>query len=321
MKPIDEHDDNTPSIWGRFPPEKRYNMDQVPLPFVVGQDHTFTQEDDKDVNIKCPDERLRKRQFTMHVVMNCGMDSKKHGWVDLVCKGKGKRIKQSEKDLWNKNVDVFWQKNAWVDTEVMEKLANKFVEHKNKVHGKNEWIILFCDNLRAHVASSVKTIFGENKVLLCFFPPGCTNFIQPIDAGYGRSLHVAVSNSLDEWLMKNENILKWEGKMSAGVRRILITDLVGKANDYVMSDKMDKMRVGCFERTGMMITHIADTNLDDKICPQGMNKGDFQMPIEVNNESKIENVMITHEIDEGRSEEQVIIEEEHNDNDSIIDDE
>jgi len=88
-----------------------------------------------------------------------------------------------------------------------------------------------------------------------------------MDAGYGWSLRVAVSNSLDEWLMKNENILKWEGKMSAGVCCILITDLVGKANDYVMSDKMDKMWVGCFERTGMMITHIANTNLDDKICP------------------------------------------------------
>ena len=109
--------------------------------------------------------------------------------------------------------------------------------------------------------------------------------------------------------------------MSAGVCRILTTDLVGKANDYVMSDKMDEMRVGCFERTGMMITHIADTNLDDKICPQGMKKGDFQMPIEFNNESNIESVMVTHEIDEGRNEEQVIIEEEHNDNDSIIDDE
>ena len=112
--------------------------------------------------------------------------------------------------------------------------------------------------------------------------------------------------------MKNENILKWEGKMSAGVCHILTTDLVGKANDYVMRDKMDKMNVGCFERAGMMITHTADRNLDDQICPQGMNKGDFQIPIEFNNELNIESVMVTHEIDEGQN-------EENNDNARIID--
>mgnify|MGYP000609983595 CR=1 FL=1 len=33
------------TIWGRFPPELRYNMDQVPLSFVNGQDTTFTTAD------------------------------------------------------------------------------------------------------------------------------------------------------------------------------------------------------------------------------------------------------------------------------------
>ena len=61
------------SIWGRFPPELRYNMDQVPLPFVNGQDETFTMEDD-DVK-----ESLRKRQFTMHLVFNAGTGDKGHG--------------------------------------------------------------------------------------------------------------------------------------------------------------------------------------------------------------------------------------------------
>ena len=61
-----------------------------------------------------------------------------------------------------------------------------------------------------------------------------------------------------------------------------------------------------------MSTHIADTNLDDQIYPQVMNKGDFQIPIEFNNELNIESVMVTHEIDEGQN-------EENNDNARIID--
>ena len=50
---------------GRFRPEEIYNMDQVPLPFVVNQERTFTTEDDKHVHISAPSDSLRKRQFTI----------------------------------------------------------------------------------------------------------------------------------------------------------------------------------------------------------------------------------------------------------------
>ena len=86
-------------LWGRFHPERRYNFDQVPLPFVVGMDETFTTEDDDNVNIKCPKEALRKRQFTMHLVINAGKGDKAHGWCDLIAKGTGKQINAAEKEL------------------------------------------------------------------------------------------------------------------------------------------------------------------------------------------------------------------------------
>ena len=113
-------------------------MDQVLLPFVCGQDHAFTEDSDKDLKIKFPGEKYHKRQYTMHIVVNAGSGSDKQGWVDLVCKGRGMRIRQAEKELWDKYVDVFWQKNAWVDTEVMKKLAEKFVRMKINLHGADE---------------------------------------------------------------------------------------------------------------------------------------------------------------------------------------
>ena len=60
------------SIWGRFPPERRYKMNLVPLPCINGQETTFTTEDDTDINLKCPKESLRKRQYTMHLICNAG---------------------------------------------------------------------------------------------------------------------------------------------------------------------------------------------------------------------------------------------------------
>ena len=66
------------------------------------------------------------------------------------------------------------------------------------------WVILFCDNLKAHLDEEVKKIFGDTKVFLCYLPPNMTNFIQPIDAGLGCSLRLAVGIYLDAWLMNGD---------------------------------------------------------------------------------------------------------------------
>lgn len=77
--------------YGRFPPKRRYNMDQIPMPFVVDQDTTFTTEDDEHVHVKGPGaEGLNKRQYTAHVFINAGENEENtHGYIDLVCRGKG----------------------------------------------------------------------------------------------------------------------------------------------------------------------------------------------------------------------------------------
>lgn len=59
-------------------------MDQVPYPFVVNQDTTFADEGDEDVYICAPSDSLRKRQFTLHCVLNAGVGEKAHVWVELV---------------------------------------------------------------------------------------------------------------------------------------------------------------------------------------------------------------------------------------------
>ena len=38
------------------------------------------------------------------------------------------------------------QEKAWVDKEVMMKIATKFVDRKNEKHGEDIWVLLFCDN-------------------------------------------------------------------------------------------------------------------------------------------------------------------------------
>ena len=103
---------------------------------------------------------------------------------------------------------------------------------------------------------------------MCFLPPNLTEAIQPIDAGYGRSMRSCIDSLLDDWLMVDKNLDKWEAGMTAGERRLLISNFVDRANQITL--KRDKMRVGCFIRTGCLMT--LDGSDDDKIQPQALTK-------------------------------------------------
>ena len=77
----------------------------------------------------------------MHLVFSTGEGADAYGWCYLVCKGKGSRVKAGEKNLWNPDVKIFWQRKAWVNNDVMRELARRFVEHKNTGNGADEWVI------------------------------------------------------------------------------------------------------------------------------------------------------------------------------------
>ena len=114
-----------------------------------------------------------------------------------------------------------------------------FVRREIEKHGKDVWMIAFCDNLKAHVSDEVRAIFGRGRVFLCFFPPNMTHMVQPIDAAIGRSLRINIGRGLDKWLMDGENMMKWEAKMTAGERQILVIKLVEDAMDFIMAPEQN----------------------------------------------------------------------------------
>jgi hypothetical protein len=214
-----------------------------------------------------------------------------------------------------------------VDTKVCEEIARQFVEHKKDIHG-DDWVLLFCDNLKAHVAESVKEIFGDGKVFLCYLPPNLTDALQPIDAAYGRSLRCAIGRLLDQWLMDDENMEAWETSMSPAQRRVLMSKLVADATEEVLSN--DDMRVGCFERTGMNMTKAPSIDDDSKIRPQGFTKNveiDPKYLDEEYNEAEFvneNNAVDNEEIETGWTAEDMEInqgDDDIGDNDVVVDDE
>ena len=58
-----------------------------------------------------------------------------------------------------------------------------------------------------------------------------TESAQAIDAGFGRFVRCALGNLLDAWLMEEEKMLRWEGKMTASETRVLINHVVAEATE------------------------------------------------------------------------------------------
>ena len=97
----------------------------------------------------------------------------------------------------------------------MMKIKEIFVKHKVEVHGSDMWVILFCDNLKAHVNDQVQNSFGDEKVLLYYQPRNMTEVVQPVDAKYKRPLRCNIDYGLAIWLISKENLIKWEVNMTA----------------------------------------------------------------------------------------------------------
>lgn len=256
------------NIYGRFPPKARFNMDQVPLPFVVSQDRTFTTDTDEHVHIRtCGADGLDKRQFTMHITSNAGEGNDSFFTIDMIARGTGTRISAVEREGWNENIGVFFQKCAWVDRPTMLRLAKRFCEKKEKKFG-TKWVLMFCDNLDAHCWEEVLACFASHHVFVVFFVANCTDGLQPIDAGIGRSVRINVGHELDAWLMEGDNLDKWEAGFKAKERRVLMTNFLASA--AMKAEQDDQLRRGCFERTGCLIRLDPSPEHDAKIKPQGL---------------------------------------------------
>ena len=163
--------------WGRFPPKKRINVDQIPLPFVVESKRTYEipmskgkERRDHRVWVAQPGSGLDKRQATLQICFS------PEGIVKpaLIFRGKGKRISQDEVLAYDTDVDVYWQANAWADTAFSVKLVKNTLS--NAVANLDEYV-LFCDNLTAQVSDEFLNEVQQHKGIVWFGVPNGGTFL------------------------------------------------------------------------------------------------------------------------------------------------
>ena len=76
-------------------------------------------------------------------------------------------------------------------------------------------------------------IFTQANIFVWFVVPGCTDLIQPIDAGIGRTIRMYVGHALDRWLLIDDSLNEWEGKLKASERRVMMTNFLTSARKKI----------------------------------------------------------------------------------------
>jgi hypothetical protein len=266
--------------WGVFPPHLRFNVDQVPLPFVNCCEETYDNVGATQVRINGLQPGLFKRQATAQILFRAAAPPRPPASDKAACerfdahimrqpraciifRGTGARISQREKDAYADGVDVLWQPKAWVDRptalEWVDKSFRCVIEADRAagVADKDTQYLLLQDNLDAQLQPAYVAKLAKLQTASRWLLAGKTDYLQPVDAGLGRQVKLYMGEAMDEWLEHDDNLNKWEGnELSASDRRVLMTHWLGAAWAKAMG-KPETVRK-YFEHTGALMTLDGD---------------------------------------------------------------
>jgi hypothetical protein len=251
--------------YGRFPPECRFNVDQVPLAFDMGSGITWDEVGTKRCWIKMHLKGLEKRFCTLQMCI-C-MDKTKPQPIKLAVVfrsgSKGTRIKKSEKDQYDKRVVVLWQKKAWMDRELCMQWAK---EVWRKCTSRVDEKLLLFDNLDGQIDPPFKEYLTEScRTLPWYGPAGDTDEWQPVDHHCGKTLKGYCYDEYETYMEEFGD--QWEdGVITMSEKRVLITKWVGAAWERQWREHSGMLE-SAFITTGCGIT--LDGSDDQKICPEG----------------------------------------------------
>ena len=248
--------------YGRWLPENRYNIDQVPLPFVIDQDKTYDITGTKQVWVSQPSTGLDKRQATLQLCIRAG--GEQNVKPAIIFRGKG-NVSPAEKAMYDKGVDVYFQKSAWMDSDLnMQWLSRTLLP---AMSDKTSEKVIFAVNVSFQQEKQFhEACRKEGNASVYLLPENHTDKVQPIDAGIGKLFKTKAGEAMEKWLEQDENLDLWHDKIGAKDRRILMTKWSGEAWKELSKD-MD-LFTKLFQKTGCLIT--ADGSDDDKIRPQGL---------------------------------------------------
>ena len=161
-------------------------MDQTGSPFIIDDGKTYDSKGSKDAWCKSGQPGLDKRQCTVELTVFA--DGVPRINLLLIFRGKGLRMKNTEKQQWDRRVHV--ASNAWCDEDVMVKwVKDDWGSYfQNPPAPSSDGKLLIAGIHRAQQTNQVKTLLGRCKGQLVNIPGGLTGYVQVLDVIVNKPL-------------------------------------------------------------------------------------------------------------------------------------
>eukprot|EP00794_Sanderia_malayensis_P013462 gene13462-14853_t len=123
--------------------------------------------------ISTPGPGLEKRQCALQV---CFSPAGPPVRIAIIFQGTGKQISPDETQAHHKDVDVYWQANAWADTAFCVDWVKKTLKPAVEKDGAgNEEFVLFCDSLNGQSYELFCSEVRKRNVIVWYGLAGATD--------------------------------------------------------------------------------------------------------------------------------------------------
>ena len=246
-------------IDGRWRVMHRWNVDQVGCSLGSFNKRTYhTKEHGERVTIQTGTDSEVKRECTLQLCIRYVSREMRLTQCPaaIIFRGKGIRISDEERSLWDKRVHVYFQPKAWVDRRICDEWTVRTFApctsygQRDIDSSSGEWeeSVIFTDNLKTQTKPEWRRLLWKTaRTKSHLFPVGLTDTLQTIDDGIGAMAKAHMGAGFDAWLETHSELptctderLNLDRLLARAVpafeRRVLLTRLLGDAWDHVLAN-------------------------------------------------------------------------------------
>ena len=244
--------------YGRFPPERMFHMDQVPLQFSSSHNRTLNLINEPCEIKEVDGSKGTKRMCSLQVCI-CAEPSQQVVALEVIFKGTGTRLTAEEKALYESlPITIRFQKKAWADEMYMIEWFERFREQTLDL-GE---VLLGMDGHGSQKTPLCMAFMQAMDIVPAFTPANCTDCVSPVDSHVGQTLKRKIAKRFDATYADNQS--EWdrpagEGGLTDTKRRMLVAQWASESWQEMCAGHHKLIR-SAFVRTGFLIAKDGSEN-------------------------------------------------------------
>ena len=258
--------------YGRFPPNRMFHVDQVPLPFVATGRASLNPKGDM-CSVKVPNGGKDDKRFCTLQVCICAQGDAQIIHLEVFFRGEGKKLRKEEWDHYDKLakwIKIRFQPKAWCDGDIALQWLGDF---RDLTLPLGE-VLLGMDGLKSQITATHRAFMDVMSIRYAITPPNCTDTTSPVDRHIGKWLKGRIAEFFKAEFSSKSAIERWEKKtLKGGIRdrtkRMLIASWAAMAWQEMQRDKQYLIEQA-FVQTGFLLA--ADGSENHLVMPWKLKK-------------------------------------------------